>query len=252
MKTIASPAFLLRPRHRLPLAAGLFVIFNLLATSLCTAQEPPRQTQEKKEEKKEEVSASPATTTGDDAAKAPPAEPQKPITLKEAVHQKKTLTEEDLHPQYGHRSREFAEPHEFNAICTPECEQRVRDQMLTDETSELEFRNKFALATQAIDDDHKWGNAVVDAVHAADDYCGLERNRAQYAYPNARPPYTTDKLNFDFINKQREVINKYVAAKGTVDISIRSMRDKDPFRAVVMQSQWDIALERSCRGVDHI
>ena len=35
------------------------------------------------------------------------------------------------------------------------------------------------------------------------------------------PPYTTDKLTFDFISKERELINQYVTAKGNVDIPIR-------------------------------
>jgi len=225
------------------------MIFGPFSVSLCLAQEPQPQ---KPEKKKEAATSTSTPSAREDAAKAIPADAQKPLTLKEAIQKKKVVTEDDLHPQYDHKSREFAEPHEFNPICTSECEQRVRDAMQTDDSSELEFRNKFALATQQIDDDHKWGNAVVEAVHAADDYCGLERDRGKYAYPGARPPYTTDKLNFDFINKQRDVVNKYVMAKGTVEIRIRDMRSTDPFRAVVMQSQWDVALERSCRGVDHI
>jgi hypothetical protein len=248
MMTISSPAFPQRCNGLL-LPASLLMIFSLFASSLCHAQEPQSQQPEKKEE------AAPSASTpaaGEDAPKTKPADAQKPLTLKEAIQKKKVLTEDDLHPQYGRRSRVFAEPHEFNPICTPDCEQRVRDAVQTDDSSELEFRNKFALATQQIDDDHKWGNAVVEAVHAADAYCDLERNRGKYAYPNATPPYTTDKLNFDFINKQRELVDKYVMAKGKVEIHIRDMRSTDPFRAVVMQSQWDVALERSCRGVDHI
>ena len=66
------------------------------------------------------------------------------------------------------------------------------------------------------------------------------------------PPYATDKLTFDFISKERELINKYVTAKGNVDLPIRAMQYADPFRAIVMQGIWDAALERSCNGVDHI
>ena len=124
--------------------------------------------------------------------------------------------------------------------------------MQPDDSSELEFRNKLALASQQIDDDRKWGNALVEAVHAADDYCNLERNRSKYAYRGATPPYTTDKLSFDFIGKERDVVNKYVTAKGNVDLPIRAMQYADPFRAIVMQGIWDAALERSCNGVDHI
>jgi hypothetical protein len=248
MMTISSPAFP-RSRNGLLVPAGLLLVLSLFAPSPCHAQEPQPQKSEKKAE------AAPSTSTpaaSEDAARATPADAQKPLTLKEAIQRRKVLTEDDLHPQYGRRFHQDAEQHEFNPICTPECEQRVRDALQTDDSSELEFRNKFALATQAIDDDHKWGNAVVEAVHAADDYCGLERNRGQYAYPGATPPYTTDKLNFDFIAKEREVVNKYVMAKGNVDIRIRDMRSTDLFRSVVMQGQWDVALERSCRGVDHI
>jgi hypothetical protein len=248
MMTASSSASFPGRRKGLLLPTGLLLIFSLSAASLFRTQEPQTQ----KPEKKEATPSTPPSAASEDAAQATPADMQKPLTLKEAIQKKKVLTEDDLHPHYGRRSREFAEQHEFNPICTPECEQRVRDAMQTDDTSELEFRNKFALATQAIDDDHKWGNAVVEAVHAADDYCGLERNRGQYAYPGATPPYTTDKLNFNFIAKEREVVNKYVMAKGNVDIRIGNMRSTDPFRAVVMQSQWDVALERSCRGVDHI
>ena len=174
------------------------------------------------------------------------------MTLKQAIQKKKVLTGEDLHPKSARAAIPESDQRDFNPICEPACEQRVRDQMSVDDASDLEFRNKLAIATQQIDNDRKWGDALVEAIHAADDYCDLERNRGKYAYPGARPPYTTDKLTFDFIGKEREVINKYVTAKGNVDIPIRAMQYPDPFRAVVMQSVWDTALERSCRGVDHI
>jgi len=246
--TTSNFAFL-RRRERLLLRAGVLAIFAICYVSNCFAQAPQSQTPAKKDES---APAPSTTTTAPNAPNTAPADAQKPPTLKQAVKKKKVLTEEDFHPKSGRAALPAADDHEFNPICVPACEQRVRDAVQIDDSSELEFRNKFALATQQIDDDRKWGNEFVEAVHAADDYCDLERNRGKYAYPNTQPPYTTDKLNFDFINKEREVINKYVTAKGNVDIPIRAMQYADPFRAIVMQSMWDVALERSCRGVDHI
>jgi hypothetical protein len=241
-------SFALRWCKSLLLSAGPFVFLSLWLIPRSGAQEPQSQTPSKKEES----APAPSAANAPNAAIPAAADAQKPTTLKQAIQKKKVLTEEDLHRKSARATVPESDQRDFNPICVPACEQRVRDQVAVDEASELEFRNKLAIATQQIDNDRKWGNALVEAVHAADDYCDLERNRGKYAYSWARPPYTTDKLNFDFISKEREVINKYVTAKGNVDIPIRAMQYPDPFRAVVMQSMWDAALERSCRGVDHI
>ncbi|HXJ47205.1 MAG TPA: hypothetical protein VNK47_11065 [Candidatus Dormibacteraeota bacterium] len=241
-------SFAFRWCKSLLLPAGLLAIFcSCIPHS--AAQEPQSQTPPKKEE-----SAPAPTSTPNVPNAASPAAPdaQKPLTLKQAIQKKKVLTEEDLHPKSARATIPESDQRDFNPICEPACEQRVRDQVAVDEESELEFRNRLAVATQQIDNDRKWGNALVEAVHAADDYCDLERNRGKYAYPGAKPPYTTDKLTFDFISKEREVVNKYVTAKGNVDLPTRAMQYTDSFRAIVMQSMWDAALERSCRGVDHI
>ncbi len=239
-------SFAFRWCKSLLLLAGLLVIFSPWMTARSGAQEPQSQSPPKKEE------SAPAKPSTANAAIPGAVDAQKPMTLKQAIQKKKVLTEEDLHPKSARATIPESDQRDFNPICEPACEQRVRDQVSVDDASELEFRNKLAIATQQIDNDRKWGNALVEAIHAADDYCDLERNRGKYAHPGARPPYTTDKLTFDFISKEREVINKYVTAKGNVDIPIRAMQYPDPFRAVVMQSVWDTALERSCRGVDHI
>src|SRR5262245_38445362 len=142
--------------------AALTLFFALLAQSSSQAQTAEPQQTERKE--------APAQTTSSAT------DSQKSNTLRQAVREKKVLTEDDLHPRPRRKYPQDVEPLEFNPICGPACEQRVRDQIASDDSSELEFRNKFAVAMQLIDDDHKWGNAVVEAVHAADAYCDLERN----------------------------------------------------------------------------
>jgi len=234
--------------YRHPLRPGLFAIFILSGSYFCSAQTPKAQTTQEKED----PVPAPQTTTATKPTRSAPAEAQKPSSLKQAIKKKKVLTEDDLHPKSGRASDTQSDQRDFNPICVSACEQRVRDAMQPDDSSELDFRNKLALASQQIDDDRKWGNALVEAMHAADDYCDLERNRGKYAYRGATPPYTTDKLSFDFIGKERDVVNKYVTAKGNVDLPIRAMQYTDPFRAIVMQGIWDAALERSCGGVDHI
>ncbi|HLZ14229.1 MAG TPA: hypothetical protein VKP58_16730 [Candidatus Acidoferrum sp.] len=237
-------------RRKSPLLfAALLSAFILSGAPGNAAQVPQSEAPPKKEEPPSPPVAAKATPNASASATS---DSQKPLTLKQAIQKKKVLTEDDLHAQTDRTATQASDQRDFNPICPSECEQRVRDSVQIDDSSELEFRNKLALATQQIDADRKWGNALVEAVHAADDYCGLERNRGQYAYPGAQPPYTTDKLNFDFINKEREAVDKYVSAKGNVDLPIRAMKYTDPFRATVMQSMWDVALERSCRGVDHI
>ena len=218
-------SFAFRRCKSLLLSAGPLVILSLWLIPRSGAQEPQSQTPPKKEEP---APAPPSAANAPIAAIPAAADAQKPMTLKQAIQKKKVLTGEDLHPKSARAAIPESDQRDFNPICEPACEQRVRDQMSVDDASDLEFRNKLAIATQQIDNDRK------------------------YAYPGARPPYTTDKLTFDFIGKEREVINKYVTAKGNVDIPIRAMQYPDPFRAVVMQSVWDTALERSCRGVDHI
>jgi len=223
-------SFAFRWCKSLLLLAGLLVIFSPWMTARSGAQEPQSQSPPKKEE------SAPAKPSTANAAIPGAVDAQKPMTLKQAIQKKKVLTEEDLHPKSARATIPESDQRDFNPICEPACEQRVRDQVSVDDASELEFRNKLAIATQQIDNDRKWGNALVEAIHAADDYCDLERNRGKYAYPGARPIYTSDKLSFDFIGKEREVINKYVTAKGNVDIPIRAMQYPDPFLAFVMQS----------------
>ncbi len=214
--------------------------FSIFALPFCVAQNQQNQEPDKK------APLAPAQNTPD-AAK-----PEEPTpTLKESVHKKKVLTEDDLHPQRPHRYGD-EEPAEFNAICNPKCEQLVRDKMQTDDSSELEFRNRSAVATQQIDDDTKWGRAVVEAVHAADSYCDLEQNKARYAYRWATPPFTSDKMPYDFIVKERDAYYKFKELEGNIKVRIQDMQRSDPFRAVVMQSVWDVTLERSCRGVEHL
>ena len=213
---------------------------SLLTLSFCLAQNQQNQEPDKK-------SSPVPAQNAPDAAKQQGAPP----TLKEAIHKKKVLTEDDLHPRPPHRYGD-EEPAEFNPICNPKCEQLVRDQMQQDDSSELEFRNRFAVATQEIADDDKWGRAVVDAVHAADSYCDLEQNKARYAYKWATPPFTSDKMPYDFIVKERDAYYKFKETEGTVKVHIQNMQRVDPFRAVVMQSVWDVAREHSCRGVEHL
>jgi hypothetical protein len=224
----------------LPVISVAAIFFFVASSCLAQAQ------QDSKIEKKEQNPPAPPATT------SPPPASQKPASLKEAVQKKKVLTEDDLNPDLGRKSTLDSDLREFNPICNPRCEQMVRDRMMSDSDSELEFRNKLAFASKQIDEDSKWGNAVVAGVHAADAYCDLERNRGKYAYPGAQPPYTTDKLNFAFISKEREVWDKYTFAKSDLEILLRNVRPLDPFRAVVMESQWAVALARSCSGVDRL
>jgi hypothetical protein len=208
----------------------------LLLASACSAQNPQNQEPDKKPSSQNVPAAE---------------ESQNSPTLKETIHKKKVLTEDDLHPQQPHKFGDD-EPAEFNPICNPKCEQLVRDHLQLDDSSELEFRNRFAVATQQIDDDTKWGRALVDAIHAADAYCDLEQNKARYAYKWATPPFTSDKMPYDFIVKERDAYYKFKELEGNVKVLIQNMQRVDGFRAVVMQSVWDVALERSCRGVEHL
>ena len=222
------------------ISATVLSALALFVVSTCIAQNPQNREPDKNPTSPPAQNA-PATTP----------EPQKSPTLKETIQKKKVLTEDDLHPQRPHRYGDD-EPAEFNPICSPKCEQIVRDRMQMDNSSELEFRNLFAVATQQIDDDTKWGRAVVEAIHAADTYCDLEQNKAHYAYKWATPPFTSDKMPYDFIVKERDAYYKFKEMEGTVKVLIQNMQRTDGFRSVVMQSVWDVALERSCRGVEHL
>ena len=171
--------------------------------------------------------------------------------LKDAVHQKKVLTEDDLHPQPKHND-DSSDDRDFNRVCNPLCEQLVRDQVQTDRDSELEFRNQFALATHEIGNDLKWGAAFADARNAAEDYCDLERTKAKYAYPRSTAPYTSDKMPYDFIVKERDAYYKFKEMEDRVKVRFLAVRQTDTFRSTVMQTSWDVALARTCRDVEHL
>src|SRR6266404_1551809 len=126
------------PGYRHLLRAGLLATSILSGACLCSAQTPQAQTLQ---EKKDPVPApQPATTTKPTGSVQ--AEAQKPPSLKQAIKKKKVLTEDDLHPKSGRTSNTESGQRDFNPICVPACEQRVRDAMQPDDSSELEFRNK--------------------------------------------------------------------------------------------------------------
>src|SRR5207302_706772 len=157
--TMRTSSFVFHWRKSLLLSAGPLVILSLWLTPRSGAQEPQSQTPPKKEESAPSASSTGATTN----APSPVAsDTQKPTTLKQAIQKKKVLTEEDLHPKSARATIPEFDRRDFNPICAPACEQRVRDQVSVDDASELEFRNKLAIATQQIDNDRKWGNGAAE------------------------------------------------------------------------------------------
>ena len=113
------------------------------------------------------IAAAPMQSSDNSNVKPAPATQQAPpasndsTPLKNAVHQKKVLTEDDLSKPAKPISLKDLDGEENNPICDLSCEAQLRDEMGYGPDREAEFRNQLTLARHEITADKVWNLSLI-------------------------------------------------------------------------------------------
>jgi len=166
--------------------------------------------------------------------------------LREAVHKKKVITEDDLAKPAEPVSLSDADAEENNSICDLSCEAELRAEMGFTPDRELEFRNQLTLARNEISNDHAWNSLLGSALDAARGYCDLQRHKAEIlAKGNVAEPLRNN-VTAEYAPRERELSSQYRNSEGYLTQRIAAVRRFASFRATIMQYEWDDAVNRAC------
>ena len=225
--------------------ARFFVTFVLLLiTGSCVAVAAPLQ-------HSQDPTAKPTHAA---AAQQPPAASSNPsphtstesTPLQKAVHQKKVITEDDLAKPALVISLGELEGEENNPTCDLSCEAELRSQMGFGPEREAEFRNQLTLARHEIGDDKVWNSTLQAALQAAGLFCDLQRQKAQILSKGVASQPIRDSVNSRFAERERNLISQYKNSAGLLAQRAQTVQRFAPFRATVMQYQWNEATARVC------
>jgi len=188
-------------------------------------------------------SAQPASST---QSKTSAGTPQEGTPLKKAVHEKKVITEEDLAKPKQPLNLNEGDDEENNSICGLSCEAALKSQMGIGRDRELEFRNQLTLARNEIGNDRTWNSDLDGAFHAGSSYCDIQRQKAEVLSKGDANDYARQMVNDRFAKKQSDLSVQYRNYAGLAKQHIDAVRRFAPFRATVMQYQWDDLTNRAC------
>jgi len=188
------------------------------------------------------------------AAQQPPAASSSPsphtsggsTPQQKAVHQKKVITEDDLAKPALVISLDELEGEENNPTCDLSCEAELRSQMGFGPEREAEFRNQLTLARHEIGDDKVWNSTLQAALQAAGLFCDLQRQKAQNFSKGVVSQPIRDSVNSRFAERERNLISQYKNSAGLLTQRVQTVQRFAPFRATVMQYQWNEATARVC------
>ena len=178
--------------------------------------------------------------------KPSPETPQDAAPLKKAVHEKKIITEEDLAKPAKPLKLSEGEDEESNSICDLSCEAELKSQMGISRDRELEFRNQLTLARNEIGNDRAWNSMLDDAFRAASSYCDVQRQKAEILSKGDSSEYARYMVNDRFAKKQSDLTVQYRNYAGLAKQHISVVQRFAPFRATVMQYQWNDLTNRAC------
>jgi hypothetical protein len=176
----------------------------------------------------------------------PPPASSDSTPLKNAVHQKKVITEDDLSKPPKPISLKDLDVEENNPICDLSCEAILREQMGYGPEREAEFRNQLTLARHEIAVDKIWNSYLDSALQAVGGYCDIQRQKAQILGKGVVAPYTRDNVNSRFAERERNFVLQHRNAEGYLNQRIEAVRRYAPFRATVMQYYLSEATTRVC------
>jgi len=189
----------------------------------------------------------PATQPNSSAQpKASAATPQDAAPLKKAVHEKKVITEEDLAKPEKPVSLNEGDDEENNSICNLSCEAELKSQMGIGRDRELEFRNQLTLARNEIGNDRAWNSALDGAFRAASSYCDIQRQKAEILSKGDSSSYASYMVNDRFAKQLSDLTVQYRNYSGLAKQHMSAVERFAPFRATVMQYQWNDLTNRAC------
>jgi hypothetical protein len=227
-----------RGAHYLP----VFLLLLILGASFSDAAPlPPSQDPNLKPAPVPAAEQSPAAASNPSPHTSTEATP-----LQKAVHQKKVITEDDLRKPAKAISLEDLEGEENNPTCDLSCEAELRAQMGFGPEREAEFRNQLTLARHEISDDRVWNATLQSALEAAGGYCDIQRQKAKILGKGAVPQYIRDGVSSRFADRERNFNSQYRNSAGLLTQRIQAVQRFAPFRATIMQYQWNEAAARVC------
>jgi hypothetical protein len=224
-------------------AGKYFFILLLLAGSRPAVAAPlhPSQDANAKPAPASPAQQPPAASAASSSRTAPASTP-----LQKAVHQKKVITEDDLAKPAKPITLSDLDGEENNPTCDLSCEAELRSEMGYGPEREAEFRNQLTLARHEIADDKVWSYTLQTALHAADGYCSIQRQKAQIFGKGEVSEYVRNGVNSQFAERERGFVLHYRESAGLLTQRIQGVRRFAPFQATVMQYQWNEALARVC------
>jgi hypothetical protein len=196
--------------------------------------------------------AAPKQSSDNPNAKPAPATQQAPTAssdttpLRNAVHQKKVITEDDLSKPAKPISLKDLDGEENNPVCDLSCEAQLREEMGYGPDREAEFRNQLTLARHEIAADKVWNSYLDSALQAANGYCEIQRQKAQILGKGIVAPYTRDSVNSRFADREHNFVLQHRNAEGYLTQRIQAVQRYAPFRAAVMQYYLSEATTRAC------
>ena len=138
------------------------------------------------------------------------------------------------------------EGEENNPTCDLSCEAELRSQMGFGPEREAEFRNQLTLARHEIGHDKVWNSTLPAALQAAGLFCDLQRQKAQIFSKGVVSQPIRDSVNSRFVERERNLISQYKNSAGLLTQRVQTVQRFAPFRATVMQYQWNEATARVC------
>ena len=218
-------------------------VLLLIAVSCAAVAAPPQQSQD--------PSAKPAPIPAAPQSSTPASNPSlhtstEQTPLQKAVHQKKVITEDDLAKPAKVISLSDLEGEENNPTCDLSCEAELRSQMGFGPEREAEFRNQLTLARHEIGDDKVWNSTLQAALQTAGLFCDLQRQKAQIFSKGIVSQPIRDSVNSRFAERERNLFSQYKNSAGLLTQRVQTVQRFAPFRATVMQYQWNEATARVC------
>jgi hypothetical protein len=218
-------------------------VLLLIAVSCMAVAPPPKQSQDPSA-KPAPVPAAPQSSTPASNPSSHTSTEQTP--LQKAVHQKKVITEDDLAKPAKVISLSDLEGEENNPTCDLSCEAELRAQLGFGPEREAEFRNQLTLARHEIGDDRVWSTTLQDALQAASGYCDIKRQIEKIVGKGVASEYIRNDVHSRFADREGKLSSQYRNSEGLLTQRIQAVQRFAPFRATVMQYQWNEATARVC------
>jgi len=216
----------------------------LLITGMCLIHAAPLQASQDSNAKTVPVPA--AQQPGASSSNAPARAASESTPLQKAVHEKKIITEDDLAKPAKTISLSDLDGEENNPVCDLSCEAELRAEMGFGPEREAEFRNQLTLARHEIADDRVWTSTLQDALQAASGYCDIQRQIENIVGKGAVSEYTRNDVHSRFAEREGKLKLQYRNSTGLLTERVQAVQRFAPFRATVMQYQWNEATARVC------